>query len=85
MKHGTVKLSDIMKHPNKSVSPKDYLEAGKGELSYVEKKKIADQYLMRLAGTCWDDLTDVNSLHDCDSEEEIYAACEDRLNADMTE
>lgn len=47
--------------------------------AYYIKKRIADRYLIRVAGVTWDDLADINSLHDCDSQEEIYAACQDRL------
>lgn len=47
--------------------------------AYYIKKRIADRYLIRVAGVTWDDLADINSLHDCDNQEEIYAACQDRL------
>ena len=51
-------------------------------MTYREKKAIADAYLQKKAGVTWDDLTDINSLHDCDSQEDIFAACDARLEED---
>lgn len=51
-------------------------------LSYEQKLEIANKYLLATAGIEWDDLPDVNSLHDCDDEEEIKNACADRLSED---
>jgi hypothetical protein len=48
--------------------------------TFEEKKKIADQYLIRKCGLTWDDLPDVNSLHDdVEDENDIYNLCDDRL------
>ena len=35
-----------------------------GTLTYDEKRKIADDYLDALADLSWDQLADINSLHD---------------------
>lgn len=48
-------------------------------LTYSDKLKIADEYLVKLIGFGWDDLADINSLHDCETHEDIIAYCEDRL------
>jgi hypothetical protein len=49
-------------------------------MTYEEKKAIADRYLIRKCGLTWDELDDVNSLHD-DAEDEfdIYNLCDDRM------
>ena len=52
-------------------------------LTYEEKKRTADNYLFRLIGFTWDDLPDINSLHDCETKEEIIDACKERLYDDM--
>jgi hypothetical protein len=51
-------------------------------MDYKEKKAIADAYLTKKAGVDWNDLSDINSLHDCDSQEDIFAACDARLEED---
>jgi hypothetical protein len=51
-------------------------------MSYTEKLAIADAYLQKKAGVSWDDLPDINSLHDCEEEEDIFAACDARLAED---
>jgi hypothetical protein len=49
-------------------------------MTYSMKKQIADDYLSEIAGGLgWDDLSDINSLHDCDTEEDIKEACNERL------
>lgn len=48
-------------------------------MNYEQKKEIADAYLYEICYTCWDELPDVNSLHDAETEEEIKALCDDRL------
>lgn len=49
-------------------------------MNYIEKKAIADAYLIKQTESLtWDDLPDINSLHDCDIEEEIFEACNARL------
>ena len=47
--------------------------------TYNEKKKIADAYLFCVCGLGWDDLADINSLHDCEDKEDIVWCCQDRL------
>lgn len=48
--------------------------------SYEEKLQIANSYISELAGgITWDDLPDINSLHDADTKEEIFLLCNDRL------
>ena len=50
--------------------------------SYEDKKIIANAYLDQVAGTSWDDLEDINSLHDAESVEEIQELCDARLKND---
>lgn len=52
-------------------------------LTYEQKKKIADDYLYEECGLDWDSLSDINSLHDAETEEEIYALCDDRMSEDL--
>jgi hypothetical protein len=51
-------------------------------MTYDEKKKIANTFLLETAGVYWDDLSDINSLHDCEDEESIIEACNERLEED---
>ena len=51
-------------------------------MTFEEKKKIADNYLNKVAGIDWDTLSDTNSLHDYETEEEIIEACKERLETD---
>ena len=48
-------------------------------MNYEKKKEIADAYLIDIIGVCWNDLADINSLHDCETKEDIIAACNERL------
>ena len=48
-------------------------------MNYAEKLKIADLYLGDKVGMGWDDLGDINSLHDCDTVEDIHEACDERM------
>jgi hypothetical protein len=48
-------------------------------LTYSEKEGIANKYLMRKAETSWEDLPDVNSLHDADTEDDVIQLCIERL------
>lgn len=73
-----------MAQQKSNLSTRDNFMAQK-QLSYDEKKVIANQYLMRSAGTTWDDLADTNSLHDCQTRMDIFEACEERLSNDMNE
>lgn len=47
--------------------------------TYEDKKEIADAYLKEKAGVSWDELDDINSLHDVDVREEIEELCNERL------
>lgn len=53
-------------------------------MTYNEKKTIADNYLASVTENSigWDDLPDINSLHDAETEEEIKALCDARLSED---
>lgn len=49
-------------------------------MEYGEKLAIANAYISKKTdGLEWNDLADINSLHDCDSQEDIFAACDERL------
>lgn len=48
-------------------------------MNYAKKKEIADSYLVDIVGVGWNDLADINSLHDCETKEDIIAACNERL------
>lgn len=49
------------------------------EKSYSDKLRIANKYLYSICYLGWDDLPDINSLHDCESVSDIQLACEERL------
>ena len=49
-------------------------------MNYDEKKAIANEYLSTVCGLSWDDLPDINSLHDADDKEDIIQLCKDRLS-----
>lgn len=51
-------------------------------MEYTEKLAIANAYLEKHAGLGWNDFSDNNSLHDCDTQEDIFAACNERLRED---
>jgi hypothetical protein len=51
-------------------------------MRYEEKLAIANAYLDKKANIEWDELSDINSLHDCDSQEDIISACDARLLED---
>ncbi|HQU38941.1 MAG TPA: hypothetical protein PLI89_03665 [Chitinophagales bacterium] len=51
-------------------------------LTYEQKKQIADTYLQDKVGIGWDDLSDINSLHDCEDLDSIHEACDERLEED---
>jgi len=48
-------------------------------LSYDEKKRYADRYLIGLVGIGWNDLGDINSLHDAENKQGIEELCHERL------
>lgn len=49
------------------------------ELTYEQKLQIADSYLGNKLGISWDDLSDINSLHDAEDIGDIHMLCDDRL------
>ena len=51
-------------------------------MSYEEKLAIANAYLEKHAGLGWNDFSDINSLHDANTEEEVFSMCNDRLRED---
>lgn len=52
-----------------------------GNLTYDQKKAIADKYIaFKAGGLGWDDLPDINSLHDVQTEEDIHCLCDERIN-----
>jgi len=52
-------------------------------MNYNEKKEIADRYLSEKAdGLSWDDLPDINSLHDAETEDDVKELCNERLEED---
>jgi len=48
-------------------------------MSYEDKLEIANNYLMKKMGLNWDDLSDINSLHDVCDEDDIIDLCETRI------
>lgn len=50
--------------------------------STEDKKIIADAYLKEKAGVSWDELSDINSLEDAETETEIKELCDERLEED---
>ncbi len=48
-------------------------------MNHNEKMKIANNYLSGVCGLSWDELADINSLHDCEDKEEIIEYCQERL------
>lgn len=49
-------------------------------MEHIEKLAIANAYISKLTdGLEWEDLADINSLHNCDSQEDIFLACDERL------
>lgn len=64
-------------HENIEMNPLAIIDK---EFTYEEKLKIANDWLDKEVGVGWDDLPDINSLHEADSIEEIHDMCQDRLN-----
>ena len=53
------------------------------ELTYEEKLAIANKYINRRtygSGLTWDDLADINSLHDAEAVEDIIELADERLS-----
>jgi hypothetical protein len=53
-------------------------------MTYLEKKEIADKYIKEKTDGAldWDTLPDINSLHDCETKEEIEEYCDKRMVED---
>jgi hypothetical protein len=53
-------------------------------LLYEQKKEIADAYIGSLTDNSlgWNDLSDINSLHDAETREDIIELCIQRLKED---
>lgn len=49
-------------------------------MTYEEKLAYANNYLVGIAGIGWNDLADINSLHDADDEDGIRELCDERLS-----
>lgn len=52
------------------------------ELTYEQKLAIANKHINKRtmgSGLGWDDLADINSLHDVESEEDIIELADERL------
>ena len=49
-------------------------------MEYIDKLTIANEYLATICDLSWDDLSDINSLHDAQTKEDIIALCDERLN-----
>lgn len=52
-------------------------------MNYKKKLQIANNYLREIIGAEWDDLPDINSLHDCKDKESIIDACKERIGDDF--
>jgi hypothetical protein len=50
-------------------------------MDYTEKLKIANDYLMNIYGFEWDDLPDINSLHDVETKRAIIELCKERIES----
>jgi hypothetical protein len=48
-------------------------------MTYEEKLEIANKYLQGKIGLDWEDLSDINSLTDAETEEDIHDLCDERL------
>ena len=48
-------------------------------MNYNQKLQVANIYLSDICGLCWEDLPDINSLHDAETEEDIIDLCKERL------
>jgi hypothetical protein len=46
---------------------------------YGMRKALADKIIYRYCGLSWDDLADINSLHDCETSGDILGMCQERL------
>lgn len=51
-------------------------------MEYKDKLNIANSYINSKCGLGWDDLSDINSLHDCEDKDIIIEYCDARLEED---
>jgi len=49
-------------------------------MDYEEKLIIANNYLNDICGLDWEDLADINSLHDAETKDDVIALCDERLS-----
>jgi hypothetical protein len=49
-------------------------------MNYDEKLRVANAYLMHKCGVGWNELSDINSLHDVETIEDVHSLCEERLD-----
>lgn len=81
--HLTPEAQEVFKdlwHENVEMNPLAIIDIDDSILTYDQKLKIANDWLFQEAGITWNDLPDINSLHDAESIEEIHDMCQDRLN-----
>jgi hypothetical protein len=50
---------------------------------YEMKLEKANKYLQEKIGLDWDDLPDINSLHDAETDAEIHELCDERIFEDF--
>jgi hypothetical protein len=51
-------------------------------MNYDKKLEIANNYLSEVAGVTWELLSDINSLHHAETEDDIKMLCDERLLED---
>ena len=49
-------------------------------MTYEGKRRIADEYIGNQIGLGWDDLADINSLHDAETKEDVITLCRERMD-----
>ena len=49
-------------------------------MTYEEKLQIANDYLLHVVGVTWEDLPDINSLHDAEDEDGVIELCDERID-----
>ena len=48
-------------------------------MTYEDKLEVANDYLGKKVGLTWDDLPDINSLHDVCDHDDIWELCDKRI------
>ena len=48
-------------------------------MNYKQKLNIANHYLFGICGMSWNDLPDINSLHNAETKDDIVELCQERL------